>query len=471
MLSEKVLRLRRSLAFRLTLWYAGIFTLSSLTAFLVFYFSISTMRLHQTDEDLSNEIAEFSSFLVSRDLHEVTAFINIEAETSGVEKMFFRIMTADGKELASSNMSSWNDISVSKTALKRLADGAGQALETQTTSEHHHKIRVAYGAIGPGMIIQIGQSLEDDEEFLEMSRKIYGITLIVFMAAAGLIGWFLARRALQGVEEVTRTATAIADGALGKRVSVNTGGDEIDRLATTFNTMLDRIQVLITGMREMTDSIAHDLRSPIARIRGVAELTLTTRGSTEEYESMAASTMEECDRLLEVINTMLDITEFEAGAGKLKMEEVDLSALVRAACDLFQPIAEDKGIALTADTPPNNFITGDVPRLQRMVANLLDNALKYTPSQGAVTVSIRGEEDRVVISVRDTGIGISEKDLPHIFKRFYRCDRSRSQAGTGLGLSLAQAVASAHGGSITVESALGKGSIFMVALPRQYRRS
>jgi signal transduction histidine kinase len=321
------------------------------------------------------------------------------------------------------------------------------------------------------MIIQIGQSLEDDEEFLEMSRKIYGITLIVFMAAAGLIGWFLARRALQGVEEVTRTATAIADGALGKRVSVNTGGDEIDRLATTFNTMLDRIQVLITGMREMTDSIAHDLRSPIARIRGVAELTLTTRGSTEEYESMAASTMEECDRLLEVINTMLDITEFEAGAGKLKMEEVDLSALVRAACDLFQPIAEDKGIALTADTPPNNFITGDVPRLQRMVANLLDNALKYTPSQGAVTVSIRGEEDRVVISVRDTGIGISEKDLPHIFKRFYRCDRSRSQAGTGLGLSLAQAVASAHGGSITVESALGKGSIFMVALPRQYRRS
>jgi signal transduction histidine kinase len=186
---------------------------------------------------------------------------------------------------------------------------------------------------------------------------------------------------------------------------------------------------------------------------------------------MAASTMEECDRLLEVINTMLDITEFEAGAGKLKMEEVDLSALVRAACDLFQPVAEDKGIALTADTPPNNFITGDVPRLQRMVANLLDNALKYTPSRGAVAVSIRGEEDRVVISVRDTGIGISEKDLPHIFKRFYRCDRSRSQAGTGLGLSLAQAVASAHGGSITVESALGKGSIFMVALPRQYRRS
>jgi len=471
MLLEKVLRLRRSLAFRLTLWYAGIFTLSSLIAFLVFYFSISTMRLHQTDEYLSKEISEFSSLIASRDMNAMTTFINIEAESSGVQEMFLRVMTADGKEFATSNMSSWNDIGVSKIALKRLADGEGLAFETQTASKHHHKIRVAYGVIGPGLIIQIGQSLEDDEEFLEMSRKIYGITLIVLMAAAGLIGWFLARRALQGVEEVTRTATAIADGTLGQRVAVNTGGDEIDRLARTFNAMLDRIQVLITGMREMTDSIAHDLRSPIARIRGIAELTLTTQSSTEEYESMAASTMEECDRLLEVINTMLDITEFEAGAGKLRMEKVDLSALVRAACDLFQPIAEDKGIALTADTPPNNFITGDVSRLQRMVANLLDNALKYTPSQGAVSVSIRGEEDKVVISVQDTGIGITEKDLPNIFKRFYRCDRSRSQAGSGLGLSLAQAVASVHGGSITVDSQLGKGSTFMVALPRQYHRS
>ncbi len=471
MLSEKVLRLRRSLAFRLTLWYAGVFTLSSLTAFLIVYFSLSTMRLHQTDEGLSNEIAEFSALLASRDMNALTTFLNIEAESSGVKDMFFRVMTADGKVLASSNMSSWNDIGVSKAALKRLADGVGRAFETQTVAERHHTIRVAYGAISPGMIIQIGQSREDDEEFLEMSRKIYGITLIVLMAAAGLVGWFLARRALQGLEEVTRTATAIADGSLEKRVSVKSGADEINRLATTFNVMLDRIQVLITGMREMTDNIAHDLRSPIARIRGIAEMTLTTHGSTEEYESMAASTMEECDRLLEVINTMLDITEFEAGAAKLKREEVDLSALVRAACELFQPIAEDKGIALTADAPPGHFITGDVPRLQRMVANLLDNALKYTPSQGEVAVSIRGEEDKVVISVRDTGIGISEKDLPNIFKRFYRCDRSRSQAGTGLGLSLAQAVASAHGGSITVESALGKGSLFRVALPRQYRRS
>src|SRR5512143_1257576 len=178
MLLEKVLRLRRSLAFRLTFWYAGIFTLSSLIAFLVFYFSISTMRLHKTDQYLSQEIAEFSSLLASRDMNAMTTFINIEAESIGVQEMFLRVMTADGKELATSNMSSWNDIGVSKTALKRLADGANLAFETQTASEHHHKIRVSYGTIGPGMIIQIGQSLEDDEEFLEMSRKIHGITLI-----------------------------------------------------------------------------------------------------------------------------------------------------------------------------------------------------------------------------------------------------------------------------------------------------
>jgi heavy metal sensor kinase len=471
MLSEQVPRPRRSLAFRLTLWYAGIFTLTSLTAFLVFYVSISTMRLRQTDEELSKEIAEFSSLFASRDMNALKELINIEAAASGVEQMFLRMMSTDGKELSSSNMSSWHEISINTDVLRRLSHGAGNEFETQILSKPRHKVRVVYGLIGPGMVLQIGQSLEDDEAFLAMSRKIYAITLTVLMAGAGLIGWFLARRALQGVEEVTRTALAIAGGALEKRVSVKSGGDEIDRLTTTFNTMLDRIHVLVTGMREMTDNIAHDLRSPITRIRGTAELALTTGGSKEEYESMAASTMEECDRLLEMINTMLDITEFEAGAGKFRMEDIDLSILVRDACELFQPIAEDKSIAYTVDATPGKFVVGDEQRLQRMIANILDNALKYTPPRGIVDVSVRTKEDKVIISVRDTGIGISEKDLPNIFKRFYRGDRSRSQAGTGLGLSLAQAVASAHGGSITVESVLGKGSTFMIVLPHRHQHS
>ena len=471
MLSEKILKLRHSLAFRLTLWYAGVFTLSSLAAFLVFYFSISTTTLQHTDHDLSNEIAEFSTFLSSRGMRAVKAIITIEAESNGVDKMFIRVLTADGEELASSNMSSWKEIGASKAALKRLAEGAPRVFETIAVSRHRYNVRVAYGAIGPGTIMQIGESLEEDEERMEIVRKIFVVTLAVLMVAAALVGWFMARRALRGVEEVTSTATAIANGALELRVPVKAGGDEIDRLATTFNSMLDRIHALITGMREMTDNIAHDLRSPISRIRGIAEMTLTGGGTLHEYETMAADTIEECDRLLGMINTMLDITEVESGAGRLRMEELDLGGLVREACELFRPVAEDRGITLVSDVPAGCSVRGDVPRLQRMTANLLDNALKYTPSRGTVTVLVRETNDEVVLTVSDTGIGISPGDLPHIFKRFYRCDQSRSQAGTGLGLSLAQAITTAHGGSITVASTSGKGSIFTVSLPRQPRHS
>ncbi len=461
----KLLKLRHTLAFRLTLWYAGIYTCSSLAAFLLFYLSIISITQHRTDRELSIEIAEFSSLFTSHDMDAVIANINIEAESNGVEKMFLRIVTVDGEEIASSNMETWKGIGINGAALKRLAAGADHVFETMTVSEHPHTIRVAYGAISPKTIIQIGQSLKDDEAFLEIVRGIFVLTLTVLILPAVLIGWFMAKRALQGVEEVTGTAIAIANGELGLRVPTKARGEEIDRLATTFNSMLDRVHSLITGMREMTDNIAHDLRSPISRIRGVAEMALTTGGSLTEYETLAANTIEECDRLLEMINTMLDITEVEAGVGKLVMEEVDIARLVREACELFQPVAEDKGITLVFDVSTDCSVKGDIQRLQRLVANLLDNALKYTLPGGKVTVTLSTDAGTAIITVIDTGIGVSEKELPRIFERFYRGDRSRTQTGTGLGLSLAGAIASAHGGSITVSSTPGAGSTFTITLP------
>jgi heavy metal sensor kinase len=276
----------------------------------------------------------------------------------------------------------------------------------------------------------------------------------------------MARRAVSGVEAVTRTAQEISAGTLDKRVPVGTRGDEIDQLAATFNQMLGRIQALITEIKEMSDNIAHDLKSPITRIRGQAEVALISRGAADEYQSMAASAIEECDRLLEMINTMLFISRSEAGLTKPEFRRLDLAAVVRDACGLFQSLAEDKQIALTWEAPERLAVSGDVRLIQRMLGNILDNAIKYTPSGGSVSVSLQPNPGgSVAIAVKDSGVGISEKDRPHIFERFYRGDPSRSQAGAGLGLSLARAVARAHAGDITVDSSPASGAIFRVVLP------
>jgi signal transduction histidine kinase len=269
------------------------------------------------------------------------------------------------------------------------------------------------------------------------------------------------------VEAVTRTARKISEGSLQERVPVKATDDEIDQLATTFNQMLDRIQVLVTEIKEMNDNIAHDLRTPIARIRGLAEVTLTTGKSPADFEPMAASTIEECDRLLDMINTMLTISKTEAGVEKVSRDELDITALIHNACELFEPLAEEKNVALSCQAPEKTIISGDARMLQRMLANILDNAVRYTPCGGEVEVSLAAnEQNETIIFVRDSGIGIAEADLPHVFERFYRCDRSRAQPGTGLGLSLARAIARAHGGDITVTSSLDQGSTFTITLPR-----
>jgi signal transduction histidine kinase len=298
-------------------------------------------------------------------------------------------------------------------------------------------------------------------------REYFGNALVIVVLASTLIGWFMARRALSGVDKVTQTAIAISQGELDKRVPVKGQQDEIGRLAQAFNSMLNRIQALMLQMEEVTDNIAHDLRSPIARIRGIAEGMITSETSPEERLPMAGTIIDECDRLLEMINTMLDISEAEAGLARLHVEEIDIGAVVRDVCELFQPMAEEKNITLTIQLPERLCVSGDLRKLQRVLANLLDNAIKYTPAGGHVRMSVGAEETQVAVTVEDTGIGIPKEEIPHVFERFFRGEKSRSAPGNGLGLTLAQAFVTAHGGRITVTSSPGSGSTFMVVLPRR----
>ena len=465
-MSSRTPRLRNTLAFRLTLWYAGIFALSSCIAFLLFYTLITSVIRDRTDEELAGQVRRFAATLTSEGIDEVTKAAVIEAQAAGVRKVFFRLLYPSGVAFSSSNMAYWQDIAIQGNAIRQLLQGTGPVFETVVIPGRKDEVRVLYAMLSPGIIVQVGEAMESYSRFLDAFKGIFIATMAFLIVLAAGVGWFMARRAVSGVEAVTRTARMISAGTIERRVPVKTRGDEIDQLAITFNQMLDRVETLLTELREMTDNIAHDLKSPVTRIRGVAEVTLTTGKSLGEYEAMAASTIEDCDRLLDMINTMLLISKTEAGVDKLNLEEIDLTHTVRDACELFRPSAEDKGITLSCETPEKLQVTGDVRMIQRMLSNLLDNGIKYTPPGGTVDVSVsKNGQHHVLISIKDTGVGISEPELSRIFERFYRGDQSRSQTGVGLGLSLARAIARAHGGDISVTSAPGQGSTFTVTLP------
>lgn len=453
-----------TLSFRLTIWYAVIFTITSLIALSIFYFQIYAITMENTDDELLEELEEYQVLMTKGGIDALEEELADEMESEGGE-VFFRILSITGIPLKSVNMQYYDNTPVSENALEALKNREDYVLKTIEIPGHEYKVRIIYGMIDPTIIFNMGLSLEDNHEYLSIFRNLIILLMIPLFLLAAVIGWVLARHALKGVEEVTQTAIEIPKGSMDKRVEVKYRSYEIDRLANTFNSMLDRIQALIKGMREMNDNIAHDLRSPLTRIRGMAEMTLMGKGSIDNYTDMAADTIEECDKLISIINTMLDITETEAGVSRFEYEQIDIADLIRSACELFNPIAEEKDIKILTVLPDKLFIRGDKSKLQLLVINLLENAIKYNKSGGYVTISISQEGQQINLIFEDTGIGIPENDLSKIFDRFYRCDASRSQAGIGLGLSLVKAIVRAFGGDIRVKSYPGKGSSFFVTIP------
>ena len=288
-LKKRLSDIFHTLAFRLTLWYAGIFILSACIAFFFFYFLITSVIRQQTDQDLLSEVRTFSSILSVQGSDALKRQAFLEAQAGGEKKIFFRLLFISGQLFFSSNMSYWRDINVNKEAIKRLLNRSGPIFDTITTPNRKHKVRILYAVIGPGMIVQLGRSMDNYTRIIEAFQKIFVITMAVLFILAAVVGWFMAKRALAGVETVTQTARRISDRSLDERVPVKTQVNEIDQLAITFNQMLDRIQKLVTEIKEMNDNIAHDLKSPITRIRGMAEVTLTTESSLPDYKSMAGT--------------------------------------------------------------------------------------------------------------------------------------------------------------------------------------
>jgi signal transduction histidine kinase len=284
----------------------------------------------------------------------------------------------------------------------------------------------------------------------------------------GLIGGYLVTfRALRPIRHLTRTVTSIIEtGGMEARVPPGKTEDELSGLVILFNRMLERIENLIKGMKESLDNVAHDLRSPMTRLRGIAENALQSNQGLEACREALSDGLEESDRIIKMLNTLMDISEAKTGTLKLDRERIDVSVLIEEVVELYRYIAEEKNISIHTGPSGDLHISADPSRIRQVLGNLLDNAVKYTPEGGRVNVEVYQKEKEVIITVRDTGIGISEEDLPKIWDRLYRGDESRSQRGLGLGLSLVKSIVEIHGGHVEVSSEPGSGSTFAVYLPQ-----
>lgn len=452
-----------TLAARLALWYAALFVLFSGLAFLVFYLGINSTLNHQLDEDLTDDITEFRQLLATEGQQRLLAELKREALNEDHNEVLIRLFGSDGEPIFTSDMTVWKQSELDKL----YSETAGTALQTVAMADGEDAARVIVAPIGDGLTMQIGESMEKKNEFMESLITVFLVAFLLSILAGVITGLAMSRKALAGIDEVSRAAIDVAEGKLDRRVDVQSQDREVRDLVDAFNNMVERIRRLIFGMREMTDNIAHDLRSPLGRIRAGAEQALVNDSSLEDFQKASVETLEECDRLLHMINSTLDVAEAEMGISDMEMQDTDLSQMVLDACELFEPLAEGKEIELNHHIPIGCRIVANTAYLQRLLGNLLENAIKYTPPEGKVTVDLESRDHEIYIKVIDTGAGIAPGDQARIFDRFYRCDTSRSEPGCGLGLSLARAIARAHGGDIQLKSALNHGSEFIVTLPSQ----
>lgn len=355
-----------SLAGRLTVWYTFISVVLFATAIGIIYFLTSAVLLNQVDEDLEDDLEEFNALYAAQGIVPLWQDLLQEAREDGSTQVLFRLYTEDGSMLRNSDDGYWEDY-LPPDNLASIVTLDEPNISTAQLNTHEFPARTIFGLLedtNGSYILQITESLEERADVLEIFQLTFMISFPFLVIFSLIAGWVMTRKSLSGVQKVTETAIHISNGALDDRVHLTNQGSEIDRLAETFNSMLDKIQLLIKSMREITDNITHDLKSPLARIRGHAESTLTGEISNEQFELVAGSTIEECDRLLHLINTMLDLAETEAGLVH-DMETLDFTSLIKDACDIFQPLAVQNNIELLCDIQTQHLINGNKQFLQR----------------------------------------------------------------------------------------------------------
>jgi signal transduction histidine kinase len=464
-MSSRTLRqISKTLGFRLALWYSALFTLSATVLFGVAFFLVASTFRSYDHQILRAKINEYVQIERTEGVPALVAKIRFEEENNLDSGIFIRLADARNQTIVSSVPRHW---SPSETARIENFAGppTGDQWETTVPRERGDALVLVRRRLPDGSILQAAKRPELRGKLLDSFAAIF-VAILVPVALLGIAGGlFLSLRALRPIRDLIDAVQSIAGGRMDARVASRRTGDELDDLVHLFNGMLSRIESLITGMREALDNVAHDLRTPVTRLRNVIETAVQSKGGEAQLREALMDTAEEAERINTALSTLMDISEAEQGIMALNLEEADLAAMVRQVVDLYQYAAEDQGVELATRLPDALRARMDSNRIRQVIANLVDNALKFTPAGGRVEITAAAARGGTVITVADSGVGIPEKDLPRIFERLFRGEKSRSHRGLGLGLSIVEAVVLAHGGRTEVHSLPGRGSSFEVFLP------
>ena len=461
-------KLFRTTTFKLTLVYLTVFALFA--AFLLGYFALNTRRLitEQITDTVNAEITGLSEQYRLGGIRRLVVVVDNRARRPG--SSLYLVTTFNGQALAGNvtalapgilDNPGWTE-----TVYHRIDEGE--------TSEHAaHEALVRVFQLPGGFRLLVGRDLDERERLyrIVLSAGRWSVAIVVVL---GLLGGFLVtRRVLRRVDAMTETTRTIMTGDLSGRLPVAGTGDELDRLAGNLNAMLERIEALMHGLKEVSDNIAHDLKTPLTRLRNRSEEALRTAKSEAEYRAALESTIEESEGLIRTFNALLMIARAESGQARDGMSEFDASEIANDVGELYEPLAEEKGIALKVEAQTPAKVRGNRELVSQALANLVDNAIKYaqpagTGANGAIpeiVVRAFNEDDRIMLTVADSGPGIPAADRSRAIERFVRLEQSRCQPGSGLGLSLASAVARLHGGELSLQDN-NPGLKSVIALPR-----
>jgi heavy metal sensor kinase len=464
----------RSLGFRLVTWYASLLTLVFVllgVLTLIYLRHYLEANLLDSQGRRAQQIADTLLARVDRTGESAVAQEVEDLYSPAANERFIRITRADGRVLYASGKPTDNTFDPSKVPV----------LRARSKIEHFRKASVPGGALliaslkyptangaRPAYIVEVGASAERTETTLRQVLIMLAVGLPITVAVAVAGGFALVRRALRPVERIAHNAEAITQHNLSQRLPVMHTGDELERLSLSLNHMISRLEDAIQSSKRFVADASHELRTPLTVLRGELESLAQDEQLKLPTREALGSMLEEVDRLAEIVEALLALSRLDAGEGQAESVRFNLFELAATTADQMGLLAEDKNITITREGAQEVTVEGDRARLKQVSVNLLDNAIKYTPNGGSVELRITRDDGYAVLDVADNGVGIPPEALPHVFKRFYRADdsRSRGQGGVGLGLSIVKSICAAHRVTVEVDSHPGRGSRFRLRFPQ-----